>query len=403
MTRLARHALTYFATAGILLTIAGGALLLTLIDKYNKTRIIDVPHASTTLLAIALGQTLLTTGVTAYIATRRGYAPPPLPPLPKAETVALIPAYREGGRVGKVVEEVKRHVDLVIVVDDGSPDGTALEAERAGAIVIRHPVNMGYGAAVKTLMRAALSAGASYAVLLDADGQHDPRDIPKFLEALRRGADLAVGDRFRAGGIPLHRRIGIAAIKALLLILFRVKAEDPENGYRAFTRTALERLEPLLEEVWMGVSSQTIYHASRSGMKIVFVPTAVSYSPTKTSTENPLSHGLSIVWTLAWVWLTVNPLRTLVMGLAALAASVTLFCYVALLFNATRYIRLAYTAAAVVLEVAAVVLTSVAATQMLTRHQHSLGKYAVTAPLAKKSGVHREIKPARGPESGSLG
>jgi hypothetical protein len=101
MTKLARHALTYFATTGILLTIAGGALLLALIDKYNKTRIIDVPHASTTLLAIALGQTLLTTGVTAYIATRRGYAPPPLPPLPKAETVALIPAYREEGRVVK--------------------------------------------------------------------------------------------------------------------------------------------------------------------------------------------------------------------------------------------------------------------------------------------------------------
>jgi len=128
----------------------------------------------------------------------------------------LIPAYNEEEYVETVVREAKKYVDLVIVVDDGSRDKTAEETAKAGAVVIRHPTNMGYGAAVRTLLYTFLSSGAKYAVQLDADGQHDPSDIPKFLQTLREGADMAVGNRFAKSRVPLYRKVGIYIIRFIL-------------------------------------------------------------------------------------------------------------------------------------------------------------------------------------------
>jgi hypothetical protein len=358
LSRLGRHALTYFATTGILLLLLAGILLWLLIDKYNDTRKLDIPHAAATFLALALGHTLLITGVVAYVASRRSYSDPPLPDLPKAATVALIPAYNEEKTVANVVKEAKKFVDLVIVVDDGSRDNTAKAAREAGAVVVRHPRNMGYGAAVKTLMRAALAAGAQYAVLLDADGQHDPTDISKFLEKLKEGADLVIGNRFKTSKTPTYRKIGIYVIRTALR-LFGIRITDPENGYRAFNRTALETLVKELEETWMGISSQTVYVATRRKLRIEEVPTMVRYEG-ETSTESPVAHGLSVLWTIIWTWLAEKPRRTLAMGIAAMTASTTLLTYVTLLFNATRYIRLTYTTLATLLETAATVLIAVA-------------------------------------------
>ena len=248
MRRVAKYALTYFGTVGIILLLAGGLLLFTLINKYNETRKVDTLHATTTFIVMALGQTMLTAGVVAYVAVRRSYTPPPLPPLPKAETVALIPAYNEEGRVGAVVREAKKYVDLVIVADDGSADNTAKEAEEAGAVVIRHPQNMGKGAAVATLIKAALAADAKYAVLLDADGQHDPTDIPKFLQALRNGAGHAAGNRFPHTKMPTIRRLGYKALALLHRILI-VKLSDPQRQpslQSKSPRNPRPRLRPLI-------------------------------------------------------------------------------------------------------------------------------------------------------------
>jgi glycosyltransferase involved in cell wall biosynthesis len=249
MRRVAKYALTYFGTAGVILLLAGGLLLFALVDKYNETRKVDIFHATTTFIVMALGQTMLTAGVVAYVAVRRSYTPPPLPPLPKAETVALIPAYNEEGRVGAVVREAKKYVDLVIVADDGSADNTAKEAEEAGAVVIRHPQNMGKGAAVATLIKAALAADAKYAVLLDADGQHDPTDIPKFLQALKSGADHAAGNRFPHTKMPTIRRLGYKALALLHRILI-AKLNDPIQRLPSLQpkspRNPKPRLRPLI-------------------------------------------------------------------------------------------------------------------------------------------------------------
>src|SRR5262245_5352075 len=102
-----------------------------------------------------------------------------------ARVVALIPCYREAARIGEVVRRARYHVDAVVVIDDGSPDSTAQEAKNAGAIVLQHPVNQGKGAAIRTGMHYAVEKGYELMVFLDGDGQHNPDEIPKFIEAQR--------------------------------------------------------------------------------------------------------------------------------------------------------------------------------------------------------------------------
>jgi glycosyltransferase involved in cell wall biosynthesis len=363
MRRVAKYALTYFGTAGVIFLLAGGLLLFTLIDKYNKTKEVDILHASTTFIAMALGQTMLTAGVVAYVAVRRSYTPPPLPPLPKAETVALIPAYNEEGRVGAVVREAKKYVDLVIVVDDGSADNTAKEAEEAGAVVIRHPQNIGKGAAVATLIKAALAADAKYAVLLDADGQHDPADIPKFLQALKSGADHAAGNRFPHTKMSTIRRLGYKALALLHRILI-AKLNDPFNGYRAFSRKALETLDQDFDPSY-GVEIEINYQLRKT--KTAEIPTTVKYHHEALSKANPLLQGLNLLWSILWTALTKRPILTLTIGATSLAISITLFIHALTIFNATRYIRLTYTTLAALLEILAIILITVAVVSVVKK------------------------------------
>jgi len=362
MRRVAKYALTYFGTAGVILLLAGGLLLFTLVDKYNETRKVDILHATTTFIVMALGQTMLTAGVVTYVAVRRSYAPPPLPPLPKAETVALIPAYNEEGRVGAVVREARKFVDLVIVADDGSADNTAKEAEEAGAVVIRHPQNMGKGVAVATLIKAALAADAKYAVLLDADGQHDPADIPKFLQALKSGADHAVGNRFPHTKMPTIRRFGYKALALLHRILI-AKLSDPFNGYRAFSRKALETLDQDFDPSY-GVETEINYQLRK--VKTAEIPTTVKYHEAS-SKANPLLQGLNLLWSILWTTLTKRPALTLTLGATSLIISITLFIHTLTIFNATRYIRLTYTTLAILLETVAALLIAIAITSTTTR------------------------------------
>jgi len=360
MGKLVRHALTYFASAGIALLLAGGVMLLLLIDAYNATRTFNILHATSTIAILALGEALIIAGVTIYVASRKGYTPPVIPQLPEAETIALIPAYNEEKNVGNVVREAKRYVDLVVVADDGSRDRTAEEALKAGAVVVRHQVNMGYGATVKTLLTVFLASKAKYAVQLDADGQHDPSEIPLFLKALKDGAEIAIGNRFTSSQVPLYRKVGIYVIR-FLLSLMGVKVGDPENGYRAYTRKAAKTLLQRLDETWMGISSQAVYLAVKNKLKIKEVPTRVTYGP-DTSTEMPLTHGLSIIWTIVWTWFIQNPLKTLALSLIAFSLSACLYAYVIFLFNTTRYIRLAYTVLATLSLIISTILLSISIT-----------------------------------------
>jgi glycosyltransferase involved in cell wall biosynthesis len=362
MRRVAKYALTYFGTAGVILLLAGGLLLFTLVDKYNETRKVDIIHAATTFIVLALGQTMLTAGVVAYVAVRRSYVPPPLPPLPKAEAVALIPAYNEEGRVGAVVREARKYVDLVIVADDGSADNTAKEAEEAGAVVIRHPQNMGKGAAVATLIKAALAADAKYAVLLDADGQHDPADIPKFLQALKSGADHAAGNRFPHTKMPTIRRLGYKALALLHRILI-AKLSDPFNGYRALSRKALETLDQDFDPSY-GVETEINYQLRKT--KTIEIPIKVKYHEASSKT-NFMLQGLNIVSTIIWTAITKRLLLNIAISTTSIGVSTILFIYVLSIFNTTRYIRLTYTTLAILLEIIGVLLLAIMIVNLINK------------------------------------
>lgn len=160
--------------------------------------------------------------------------------------VAIVPAYREEDAIAGVVDEIRSFdpaID-VVVIDDGSPDGTAAAAARAGADVVRLPFNLGIGAAVQTGFRFALEHGYDTAVRLDGDGQHDPTELPKLFAALEQGGvDVVTGSRFLDGDgdyrPPLARRIGITWFARLVSLLTRQKVTDTTSGFQALNRRGI--------------------------------------------------------------------------------------------------------------------------------------------------------------------
>ena len=157
----------------------------------------------------------------------------------------VIPAYQEAKHLGSVLEAVARAgVECeVVVVDDGSCDGTAEVAARAGARVLRHPFNLGYGAALQTGYKFALERGASFLVQMDADGQHDPADVPALLAAVESGeCDLVVGSRFLGRGeyrMGALRTLGRRVFQAIAR-LAGLAVSDPTSGFQAMNRRVLE-------------------------------------------------------------------------------------------------------------------------------------------------------------------
>jgi glycosyltransferase involved in cell wall biosynthesis len=160
---------------------------------------------------------------------------------PIGPILALIPAYEEGPRIGAVVEAARRHLP-VVVVDDGSTDATAARAKAAGATVIRQAPNAGKGAALRAGFRHALDAGAPAVVTLDADGQHDPAEIPAFLERFGgRRAELIIGQRDLGAMPPIRRLSNTIGGLALAAALGR-SVPDNQSGYRLIGRTLMRAL-----------------------------------------------------------------------------------------------------------------------------------------------------------------
>jgi glycosyltransferase involved in cell wall biosynthesis len=167
------------------------------------------------------------------------------PRLARLRRVAIVPAYNEAASVGAVIEEI-RAVDPeleVVVIDDGSRDGTAAAAERAGAKVVRLPFNLGIGGAMQTGYQYAREHGFDLAVQIDGDGQHDPRELTQLLEPiLADDADMAVGTRFAGGARyrpPFARRVGIEVFAWLVTLIVRQRVTDTTSGFRAVNRKGI--------------------------------------------------------------------------------------------------------------------------------------------------------------------
>ena len=207
--------------------------------------------------------------------------------------VVGMPAYNEEKYIGSIVMLVKQYADEVIVVDDGSIDRTAKVATLAGATVIRHEENKGYGATIQSILEQAKKTAPDVLVLLDADSQHSPEDIPALVEAVLNGSDIVIGSReLQRSNIPAYRWFGQKVLLHLTHLISKKRLSDSESGFRAFSRNAVAALD--LREQGMAVSAETVAIAADKGLKITEVPISIEYTRDG-STLNPVRHGLSVL------------------------------------------------------------------------------------------------------------
>ena len=217
-----------------------------------------------------------------------------------------IPAYNEAETIGSVVEAAKSHADEVLVVDDGSTDRTASCARAAGATVVEHDRNRGYGCGLKTLFREANRRDVDALVVIDGDDQHDVEDIPRLLETQREsGAEIVIGNRFgeTAGtNMPLYRRFGSGVITVLLNVSLgnfwsSSRIQDAQSGFRSYNATAVRAIaeHPNMIDDGMSASTDILYYANTQGFTTEEVPTTISYNVSNAHTRHPVTHGINIV------------------------------------------------------------------------------------------------------------
>jgi len=225
--------------------------------------------------------------------------------------LVVIPAYNEAGRIGPVVGKAHRQADGdVLVVDDGSSDGTADEARDAGAAVAVHPVNLGYGAALQTGYRYALRHGYDAVLQMDADGQHDPASIPALVGALD-GADVVVGSRFLGDGgysPTLARRTGMRIFGAIATLLCGQRITDPTSGYQAISREAL-RFYAHERYPHDYPDADVLAMVARAGLRLREVPVRMLPSPTGKSMHAGILKPLYYVFRMSLALFLV-PLRS---------------------------------------------------------------------------------------------
>lgn len=192
--------------------------------------------------------------------------------------VVIIPAYNEEKNIRQVISGVKKYTNNIIVIDDGSADRTSQIAKLAGAKVYRHLINRGLGGALGTGIRAALLEEADIIVTLDADGQHDPDEIPKLIKPIiDEETDFVVGSRFlERQPMPIFRRFGNYFYNLITWLLFGTLTSDSQSGMRVFNRNVAEKIEIFTSG--MEVSSEIIKEIKVHKLKIKEVPIRAIYT-----------------------------------------------------------------------------------------------------------------------------
>ncbi len=208
----------------------------------------------------------------------------------------VIAAYNEARVIERVIADVRHCGFSAVLVDDGSSDATAEVAERVGAVVVRHPVNLGQGAALQTGIEFALRKGADVIVTFDADGQHRATDIAGLVDALaRHSVDYALGSRFLGGATdlpPVRRRL-LKAATWFTRITSGLSLTDTHNGLRAMTRRGASAIR--LRQNRMAHASEFLYQIAASELKYVEVPVTIEYSAYSLAKGQKLGDALSIL------------------------------------------------------------------------------------------------------------
>lgn len=250
----------------------------------------------------ATGEPLPTGGATPTVESPDGGRTPEADDSPAV--VAATPAYNEARAIAEVVHGASEHVDEMIVVDDGSEDRTAELAANAGATVVEHDRNRGYGAALKTIFREAHRRDVDCLVILDGDRQHDPAEIPKLVEAQRtKGAEIVIGSRFVEGSetaLPTYRRFGLLVINVLTnlsmgVVRPRSYVNDTQSGFRLYNDRAIEALarEDRIGNR-MDASLDILFFAHEQDYLIEEVGVTIDYEVDNPSSHNPIIHGYQL-------------------------------------------------------------------------------------------------------------
>jgi len=206
-----------------------------------------------------------------------------------------IPAFNEEKNIGAIVAKLKKRYDHVLVCDDGSSDMTQTIASSLGAVVVKHPRNLGYGAAIRTIFNEARKIDGDVLVTFDADGQHKISEIDSVLKPISENkAEIVIGSRFLGDtkDLPKYRKIGIKTITSLTNTLTGSSITDAQSGFRAYSKKVLNEISPT--ESGMGISTEILIKSSKKQMRITEIPITISYED-NTHSQEPISHGSSVV------------------------------------------------------------------------------------------------------------
>jgi polyprenyl-phospho-N-acetylgalactosaminyl synthase len=191
----------------------------------------------------------------------------------------VVAAYNEGDRLEATLCALRRRQCEIVVVDDGSTDETGSVAAGLPVWTLRHPINCGQGAALRTGIAFALAHGADAIVTFDADGQHDDAEIDRVVAPIVEGrVDVVLGSRFLGGaiGMPRSRRVLTAAARLMTLAASGLRVSDPHNGLRAFSRRAAQQIR--ITQDRMAHASEIIDEIHAQGLRWCEVPVTVRYT-----------------------------------------------------------------------------------------------------------------------------
>ena len=212
------------------------------------------------------------------------------------KTFVIIPAFNEGARIGKVVRESQKYSRNIVVVDDGSTDGTFREAAKTKATVLKHVINLGKGSALRTGSEYALRQGADTVIYIDSDGQHSPKDIPRLLKELRN-ADIVFAYRnLASANMPLTKKFGNFVLDTMLAVFFGVKIIDTQCGFKAITSKAYGKLE-LISNSYT-IESEIAAKTGKHHLRFRQVPIETVYNDGYKGTS--VFDGISIALNMLW-------------------------------------------------------------------------------------------------------
>jgi glycosyltransferase involved in cell wall biosynthesis len=260
-------------------------------------------------------------------------------------TIACIPAYNESKGIKKVVSEISKFVDKVIVCDDGSNDNTVLEAENAGAYVIKSQKNKGKGAALQELFKFAKASNADIMITIDADGQFVAEEIPLLLKPIiEEKSDIVVGYRFDdKDEMPKYRKFGNEVLDKITNLAENIGVRDTQSGFRSYSKKAVNMVN--FNTDGFGADSEILISAAKNNLKISEEKITVIYNTGgRTSTKNPISQSGEVVASLVEQIAIRHPLKYLgIPGLVLIFTSIAFGINLISVFNETRYFSIPIT------------------------------------------------------------